>query len=81
MSDPNLPVDDRRDEKKEARDKKRRAKEQFKLDKIKAVTAKALAVAKKRKWLVLLIGAGIAVYMLVSSGSLGGIFNVIKGLF
>ena len=81
MSDPNQPVDDRRSEKREERNKKRRERWQYRIDKIKALTAKALAVARKRKWLVFLIGAGIAVYTLISTGSLSGVFNIVKGFF
>ena len=81
MPDSNEPTNDRRDDKREERNKKRREKWQYRIDKIHAITAKALAVAKKRKWLVFLIGAGIAVYMLVSTGSLGGVFTFVKGLF
>ena len=40
---------------------------QFKLDKIKAVTEKAKAVATKRKWLVILLVVGIAVFIFVKS--------------
>jgi len=81
MSDPNQPDEDRRDDRREERNKKKHDKQQYRIDKIKAVTAKALAVAKKRKWLVFLIGAGIAAYYLISSGSMSGVFSIIKGFF
>ena len=81
MSEPNQPVDGKRDEKREERLRKRHERWNYRVEKIKALTEKALAVAKKRKWLVFLIGAGIAVYFLVSSGSMGGVFNIIKGFF
>jgi hypothetical protein len=71
-------------ESKEDKERRRREKWQYKIDRIKAITAKALAVAKKRKWLVLLIGIGIAAYSIISSGGLsgmGGIIDKLKGLF
>ena len=37
---------------------------------MKAATAKALAVATKRKWLVFLIGAAIAAYFVLKGGGL-----------
>lgn len=46
---------------------KKDSRRQFKLDKIKAVTEKAKAVATKRKWLVILLVVGIAVFMLIKS--------------
>ena len=73
------------DEKKKKEDKidKRERKRWYRLERIKALTAKAMAVATKRKWLVFLIGLGMAAYLLVSSGGggLGGLLEVIKGLF
>ena len=73
------------DEKKKKEDKidKRDRKRWYRLERIKALTAKAMAVATKRKWLVFLIGLGMAAYLLVSSGGggLGGLLEVIKGLF
>ena len=72
------------DEKKKKEDKidKRDRKRWYRLERIKALTAKAMAVATKRKWLVFLIGLGMAAYLLVSSGGggLGGLLEVIKGL-
>ena len=46
---------------------KKDSRRQFKLDKIKAVTEKAKAVATKRKWLVILLVVGIAVFIFVKS--------------
>ena len=73
------------DEKKKKEDKidKRERKRWYRLERIKALTAKAMAVATKRKWLVFLIGLGMAAYFLISSGGggLGGLLEMIKGLF
>ena len=71
-------------EDREDRERRRKEKWQYKLERIRLITAKALAVAKKRKWLVLLIGAGIAAYSIISSGGfggMGGIIDKLKGLF
>ena len=81
MSEPNQPDTDRRESRKEERRKKRAEKWNYRIDRIKALTAKALAVAKKRKWLVFLIGAGIAAYYFISSGNIGGVLDIIKGFF
>jgi Fe-S-cluster containining protein len=75
-------IDKPKDEtKKEDRIDKKKSKREYRIERIKAITAKALAVAKKRKWLVFLIGIGIAAYFVISSGSFSGVFNTIKGLF
>ena len=63
-----------------------RAKEKrdFRIEKIKALTAKALAVGTKRKWLVFMIGAAIAAYLIIFKGGFsfgGGWLDTIKGLF
>ena len=47
---------------KESRQSGRR---EYKINKIAAVTEKAKAVASKRKWLVLLIGAGLAAFITI----------------
>lgn len=66
---------------KEERERRRKERWDHRIERIRAVTEKALAVAKKRKWLVFLIGAGMAVYFAISSGSLGGVLDKLKGLF
>ena len=53
---------------------KAKEKRDFRIEKIKALTAKALAVGVKRKWLVLMIGAAIAAYLIIFKGGLGGLF-------
>ena len=66
------------------REDQKESKQTFRLDKIKEQTAKALAVATKRKWLVLLIGIGLVAYFVISSGGfggMGGIVEKIKGFF
>lgn len=71
-------------ENREDRERRKKEKWQYKLERIRLITAKALAVAKKRKWLVLLIGVGIAAYSIISSGGfggMGGIIDKLKGLF
>jgi len=56
----------------------------YRLDKIKALTAKAYAVATKRKWLVFMLGLAIILYFIFSSGGfggLGGLIEKVKGFF
>ena len=62
---------------------KKESRRSFKLEKIELLTAKAYAVAAKRKWLVLLIGIALAAYFVISSGGagLGGILDKVKGFF
>ena len=49
------------------RESRQTDRRQYKIDKIAAVTEKAKAVASKRKWLVILLVVGIAVFMLIKS--------------
>jgi hypothetical protein len=73
-----------RESRRESRGQKKDDKRDYRIEKIKAATAKALAVAKKRKWLVLMIGAAIAAYLIIFKGGLslgGGLLDTIKGLF
>ena len=75
---------DAREDKKDAREEKVDSRRGYKLDKIKALTAKATAVAKKRKWLVLMIGLGLVAYLVISKGGFGGgggVLEIIKGFF
>ena len=58
---------------KEEREKRRKDRQSYRIERIKALTAKAYAVAAKRKWLVYLIGLGIIVYFIISSGGLTGL--------
>jgi len=55
-------------DKREAREDKKANKRDYRIEKMKAATAKALAVANKRKWLVFLIGAAIAAYFVLKGG-------------
>ena len=52
----------------------------YRLEKIKEVTAKAYAVATKRKWLVFLIGIALVAYMVISSGGLGGLGGIVESI-
>jgi len=70
----------KRETKKENRIDKKKSKREYRIERIKAITAKAVAVAAKRKWLVFLIGAGIAAYFVLKGGG-GGMLDTIKGLF
>ncbi len=68
----------------EERKKKREDKRKYRLEKIKALTAKFYAVAAKRKWLVLMMALGIAIYFIITSGggfSFMGMFDTVKGFF
>jgi len=71
-------------DKKENRTTKVASRRNYKLEKIKEVTAKAYAVATKRKWLVFLIGIALVAYFVISSGGLGGLGGIVekvKGFF
>jgi hypothetical protein len=57
-----MPLGNRRD--KESRQSQR---QEYKIDKINALTQKAKAVASKRKWLVILLIVGIAVFTFIKS--------------
>ena len=72
------------EERREARSERTEGKRDYKLEKIKELTAKAYAVASKRKWLVFMIGIGLIAYLVISSGGFsfgGGWLDKIKGLF
>ena len=67
-----------------AREERKQGRRGFRIEKIKALTGKAYAVASKRKWLVYLIGLGIAVYFILTSGGgagFTGLIESVKGLF
>jgi len=76
--------EDKKEDKKEEREEKLDSRRGYKLEKIREVTAKAYAVATKRKWLVFMIGAAIAAYLIIFKGGFsfgGGWLDKIKGLF
>tara|TARA_R110000851_G_scaffold262385_1_gene414905 strand:- start:440 stop:688 length:249 start_codon:yes stop_codon:yes gene_type:complete len=50
-----------------------------KVDKITSKTNLAIAKASKRKWLAVLLGLGIAIYFIASSGSGLSVLNTLKG--
>jgi len=69
---------------KEKTEDKKANKRSYKIEKIKELTAKAYAVATKRKWLVFLIGIALVAYFVISSGGfggLGGIVDKVKSFF
>tara|TARA_B110000902_G_C14133176_1_gene522801 strand:- start:314 stop:595 length:282 start_codon:yes stop_codon:yes gene_type:complete len=72
--------------KEDVKKEKKDSRQDYKIEKIKAITAKAYAVASKRKWLVFLIVAAIVAYKIISKGGMsfggsGGIVEMIKGFF
>tara|TARA_R110000744_G_scaffold339980_1_gene445136 strand:+ start:186 stop:440 length:255 start_codon:yes stop_codon:yes gene_type:complete len=69
-----------RDDKRDNKNKAAAERKLYKLEKIKLLTAKSVAVASKRKWLVILIATGIAAYFILSSNA-GGILTKIKTFF
>jgi hypothetical protein len=76
--------EDKKEDRKDEREEKTESKRDYKLDKIKALTAKATAVAKKRKWLVFMIALGLVAYLVISKSGLGGgggVLEIIKGFF
>ena len=73
-----------KEDKAKNKEEKTTSKRDYKIDKIEALTGKALAVAKKRKWLVFLLGLGLVIYFVITSGGAGGIggmFEKIKSFF
>jgi len=73
-----------REAKKQEKADKAKERRDFRIEKIKALTAKALAVGTKRKWLVFMIVAAIAAYLIIFKGGFsfgGGWLDTIKGLF
>jgi|TARA_R110002020_G_scaffold4233_1_gene18846 hypothetical protein len=74
-----------KEDKVSGREDKKENKRNYKLEKIKEVTAKAYAVATKRKWLVFLIVAAIAAYLIIFKGggasAGGGVLDIVKGFF
>ena len=65
---------DKRDNKVSAKVTKTSAK----ADLIDAKARKSMAVAQKRKWLVILIGIGLAAFYALKSGTGGGLIDIIK---
>lgn len=53
-----------REAKRQEKADKAKEKRDFRIEKIKAITAKALAVGTKRKWLFFIIAGGIAAYLI-----------------
>ena len=71
-----------KEDKVSGREDKKENKRNYKLEKIKEVTAKAYAVATKRKWLVFLIVAAIAAYLIIFKGggasAGGGVLDIVR---
>ena len=68
----------------EGKEKRTESRRKYRLEKIKALTDKFYAVAAKRKWLVLMMALGIAIYFIITSGggfSFMGMFDTFKGFF
>ena len=65
--------------KREVRAEAKVTKKAGKVDLILAKAQLALAKAQKRKWLVFLLGFGIAIYFIMSSGGGLGIMEKVKG--
>lgn len=59
------------------REDKVESRRNYRLEKIKEITAKAYAVATKRKWLVFLIGIALVAYFVISSGGFGGLSGIV----
>jgi len=83
----------RREEREKAREERGaeraaryQAKKEYRIEKIHAAKEKIYAVAAKRKWLVFMIVAAIAAYLIIFKGGFGGgggsgILESIKGFF
>ena len=73
-----------RKEKLERKSDKKEKRRSFVIEKINALKEKFYAVAAKRKWLVFMIVAAIAAYLIIFKGGFsfgGGILDKIKGFF
>ena len=71
-------------EKVDSKKEKTSDRRSYRIEKIQALKEKALAVATNRKWLVFLLGLGLVIYFVVSSGGMGGvgpILEKVKGFF
>ena len=75
----NASVDPDMAPKREVRAEAKVTKKAGKVDLILAKAQLALAKAEKRKWLVFLLGFGIAIYFIMSSGGGLGIMEKVKG--
>jgi hypothetical protein len=60
---------------------KKESRSESKTDKLEARAKLALAKAEKRRWLVYLLGLGLVIYLLVSTGSMTKGIELIKGFF
>jgi hypothetical protein len=78
-----MPLFKKKEDKNKPTNDKKESRRDFRLAKIQEVTAKAYAIANKRKWLFFIIAGAIVAYLLISSGGLGGggILEKVKGFF
>jgi hypothetical protein len=78
-----MPLFKKKEDKDKPTNDKKESRRDFRLAKIQEVTAKAYAIANKRKWLFFIIASAIVAYLLISSGGLGGggILEKVKGFF
>tara|TARA_R110002020_G_scaffold103752_4_gene243117 strand:- start:824 stop:1096 length:273 start_codon:yes stop_codon:yes gene_type:complete len=73
-----------REEKRSSRDDRKEKRRAFVIEKIHALKEKFYAVAAKRKWLVFMIVAAIAAYLIIFKGGFsfgGGMLDKVKGFF
>ena len=79
-----MPLFGNKEDRASGRNEKKENRRNFRLEKIRELTAKFYAVAAKRKWLFFMIVAAIAAYLIIFKGSFsfgGGWMDKIKGLF
>ena len=69
---------DKKEKKRDSKSDAKATKKSAKADIIDAKARKAMAVAQKRKWLVILIGVGIAAFYALKSGAGSGLIDIIK---
>ena len=78
-----LPGETRKDKDEKDTRPRKEDRRNYKLEKIRELTKKFYAVATKRKWLVIMMGLGITIYFIMTSGggfSFMGILDKLKGL-
>ena len=79
-----MPLFGNKEDRAAGRKEKKENRRNFRLEKIRELTAKFYAVAAKRKWLFFMIVAAIAAYLIIFKGGFSfgcGWMDKIKGLF